>query len=141
MMHLFHPALVHFSIALLVLGGLMEAAGLFARSDGSTRFGGTLVVLGTLSLVPTLITGFLAANSVTPEGSSATAMLARHERNGLILLGWFVGLQFWKAWNRGRLPDGQRQLYALFLLVGVLLVAYSAWLGGALVYGYGLGVG
>lgn len=141
MLHLFHPALVHFSIALLALGGSVEAVGLLARREGPTRFGGALVVLGTLSLVPTVVSGFLAADTVSPDGPVATALLARHERNGLILLGWFGGMLFWKGWHRGRLPGGQGRLYALLLLTGVTLVAYGAWLGGLLVYRHGVGVG
>ncbi len=139
MLHLIHPAFVHFSIALLILGGVIEAAGLFASREPLARFGGTLLVLGTLSLVPTIVTGFLAANTVTP-GDGATGLLGSHERNGLLLLGCFVALQFWKAWYRGQLPASQRRLYAVLLLVGVLLVGYSAWLGGQLVYLHGVGV-
>jgi len=139
MLHLIHPAFVHFSIALLVLGGVAEAAGLFATRESLCRFGGTLVVLGTLSLVPTIVTGFLAANTVTPA-AAATGLLGSHERNGLLLLGCFVALQFWKAWHRGQLPENQRRAYAALLLLGVLLATYSAWLGGQLVYRYGVGV-
>ena len=129
MLHLIHPALVHFSVALLVLGGVWEAVALLRARDDAARFGGRLVLLGTLSLLPTLVTGYLAANSVdlTPESAP---LLAAHENNGLFLLGVFVACLFWKGWYRGEIPAGQRRLYALLVLVGVALAVYGALLGG-----------
>ena len=67
--------------------------------------------------------------------------LADHERQGWILLGVLVLLHFWKGWYRGRLPRGQWRWYALSLCATAALVFHGAWLGGRLVYGFGLGVG
>ncbi|MCP3978352.1 MAG: DUF2231 domain-containing protein [bacterium] len=140
MWHLFHPALVHFSVAFLVAGGLVEAWGLLADRERAARFGAALVVAGTVSLVPTLATGYLAAANVDAP-SAVEPLLDAHERNGLILVAAFLGLQFWKGWNQGRIPAGQRRVYALMLLAGVALAVYGALLGGELVYLHGVGVG
>jgi uncharacterized membrane protein len=138
-MHLIHPALVHFTVALIVLGGVFEVAGILAARAELARQGGRLLLLGLVSLVPTIATGYLASNSVTlPPGSER--VLERHEQSGLVLLGLLLGSQFWKAWSRGRLPPGQDRLYALVVAVVVGLTAYGAWLGGTLVYRYGIGV-
>ena len=96
-------------------------------------------MLGTLSLLPTIVTGYLAANSVdlTPQSEP---LVATHENQGLFVLGVFVACQFWKGWYRGEIPAGQRRLYALVLLAGVLLAVYVALLGGELVYLNGVGV-
>jgi uncharacterized membrane protein len=139
MLHLFHPAMVHFSVAFLIVGGAGEACGLFADRERLVRFGGTLVVIGTLSLIPTIVTGYLAANTVVLS-DDARPVLDAHERNGVLLLGLFVATLFWKGWTRGRIPRSQRPWYAILLLLGVLLAAYSALLGGELVYSKGIGV-
>ena len=139
MLHLIHPALVHFSVAFLVAGGLTEAWGLLRDHPPSERFGATLVLIGTLSLLPTIVSGYLAANSVS-VGAQAKATLDAHESNGLLVLGLFVGAHFWKGWSGGTLGPAQRKLYAVLLLAGVLLAAYSALLGGELVYLAGVGV-
>jgi len=139
MLHLFHPAMVHFSIAFLVVGGAGEAWGLLADRERLMRFCGTLVVIGTLTLIPTIVTGYLAANTVALS-DDARPVLDAHERNGVLLLGLFVATLFWKGWTRGRIPRSQRPWYAIVLLLGVLLAAYSALLGGELVYGNGIGV-
>lgn len=140
MLYLLHPALVHFSVALLILGSLVEAVGLLSEREPLSRFGGVLVILGALSLVPTVITGYLAANTA-PSADAARAWLDDHERSGWIVVGWFVATQFWKAWHRGRLPRGQRTFYAVLLVAGALLTAYAAVLGGRLVYLHAVGVG
>ncbi len=140
MLHLLHPAFVHFSVAFLVFGSVTESWAIFAARERPERFGSTLVLLGMASLVLTILTGYLAANTVDLPPSAADLLWA-HERNGWLVLGYFFATQFWKAWNRGTLPPGQRRLYAVLLLGGVALVAWSSWLGAEMVYGHGVGVG
>lgn len=139
MLHLIHPAFVHFSAALLVLGGVCEAYGIFSSRERARGFGSLLVLCGTISLIPTLASGFLAANTLDiPD--AAQAILAAHERTGLSLLSVFLISQWWKAWYGGTLPGKQRFLYAAMLLVGVALAGYGAFLGGEMVYAEGVGV-
>lgn len=138
-MHLVHPALVHFTVAFLVVGGLVEAVAILAARERAERFGSTLVVLGTFALVATVASGFLALNVVNlPPGAEDAA--GAHERMGIVLLGTFLALALWKGWHRGRLPQPHRPLYAIALLGGVAMVVTSAWLGGVMVYAHGVGV-
>lgn len=139
MLHLIHPALVHFSVAFLVVGALGEAGGILARADAVARWGGTLVLVGAVSLVPTIVSGYLAANTLlfAPESAS---LLGAHERNGWILLGLVVASLFWKAWGGGRVPAGQRVPYAALLVAVVGMAVWGAWLGGRMVYIEGVGV-
>jgi uncharacterized membrane protein len=139
MLHLFHPALVHFSVAFLGVGGTVEAFAILTRRERAARWGGRLLLIGLVSLLPTIVSGYLAANTVAlPPGGEV--LLARHERNGLLLLAVTLLAQFWKAWCGGRVPQGPDRLYALMLIVAVGLTAYGAWLGGRMVYGQGIGV-
>lgn len=139
MLHLIHPVLVHFSVALLLLGSAAEAWGLMRRRERPRALGGTLVLAGTLSLVPTIAAGFVALNSVTLS-TAAQPVAERHELIGLLVFAVFVTSQFWKGWAQGRIPDRQRVAYALWLLLGAALVAYGALLGGELVYVHAVGV-
>ena len=130
---------VHFTVAFLVAGGIAEATGILAARERLERFGGALVVLGTISVVATVVTGFLAENSVDhPTG--ATAAIERHESAGLVVLGVFLVAIFWKGWDRGRVRESARPLYAVFVLAAVVLVIVTASFGGDLVYGHGVGV-
>ena len=139
MLHLIHPVFVHVTVAFLIVGGLAEVYGIGRRREGAERFGGALVVLGTVSLVPAIVAGFLAENSLTlsPAGSEA---VADHERLGLMVFGVFVPLLLMKAWGRGRPPADWRGLYAAGLLAGIGLAVAAAYVGGLMVYELGVGV-
>lgn len=137
-MHLVHPALVHFAITLLLVGALLEASGILAGRERMERYGSPLLVSGILVLVPTVASGFLARNVLDVPFSAARAM-DLHERAGILLLGLALGLALWKGWNRGTVPAGQRTLWAAALLLLAAAVVATAWLGGTMVYGYGVG--
>ncbi len=139
MLHLFHPALVHLSVAFVVTGALVEAWGLWTGRATPARWGSSLLIVGLITLVPTIASGYVAANTVrVPPGG--TALLDAHERNGWILLFLALGSQFWKAWCGGRVPERQQPAYAALLVTVAALTAYSAWLGGQMVYVQGIGV-
>ena len=138
--HLLHPALVHFAVAFLAAGAGAEGWGILARREAVERFGSVLVPVGTLLLLPTVATGWLAANTVDlPPGASAD--LARHETFGLATAVWFLGLLFWRGWEGGTIGGSRRVAYALLVLAGAVLVTATAFLGGELVYGHAVGVG
>ena len=139
MLHLFHPAVVHLTVAFLLVGGLIEATALLAQREDAARFGARLFVIGAASLVFTVLTGYLAENSLDPDPAAAR-VLESHELNGWLLLAAVVAALFWKGWHRGKLPAGQGSAYALFLIFIAGLVLYGGWLGGRMVYVHGLGV-
>ena len=139
MLHLVHPALVHVTVTFLVLGGLVELSGIALRREGARLFGGVLVGLGAASLLPTILAGYLAVNSLTltPAGEHAAG---DHERLGLMTLGTFLPLLVIKAWGRGRPPERLRIVYAAGLAVGIALAVATAFEGGTMVYNLGVGV-
>jgi uncharacterized membrane protein len=131
--------MVHFAVAFLVLGGLCEAWGILGGKDRYERFGGVLVLVGTVCLIPTVATGLLAAKVAgSPAGVSDDITL--HERVGYAIFGLFGLSAFAKAWVGGTLKGRARTVYAVVLVLGVGLVIYGASLGGHLVYRHGVGV-
>jgi uncharacterized membrane protein len=137
--HLFHPALVHFPIALLIVGSLWEAAGHLRGPGAAVRGGGTLVVLGTLGLLPAVVSGYVAVDAV-PLAQAAERTLDLHEVCGWSVAALYTGLLFGKAFNRGAVPESWRRPYAALLVLGAALVVCSAVLGGELVYVHATGV-
>jgi len=138
-LHLFHPAFVHFGVAFIATGALLEAWGLFRDHEPSRRYGAPLLGAGTLVLIAVVASGYLAANTIVLQ-DAARETLKVHERNGWILLAALVLLHFWKSWSGERLPRFQEKLYALALVGVVGWMAWSAYLGGRLVYTFGTGV-
>jgi uncharacterized membrane protein len=137
---LFHPALVHFSVAFLITGAACEAWGIFLGRSALEKFGGRLVMAGAVSLVPTIIAGFVARNGIVEASETLISAMDLHERAGLVLLGLFGVAVLWRAWGQGRIPEGHRKVYAVWLILGIAVTVYTAWLGGGLVYGLGAGV-
>jgi uncharacterized membrane protein len=138
-LHLVHPALVHFTVAFLVAGALLEAWGLSVRRPAAARGGGGLTIAGTVALVPTIAAGYLAANSLT-VADDAQMVLDRHERFGLMLLGVCLLLALGRAWMRGRIEGRARIPFVLGLLAAAALAVVAALHGGRLVYVLGVGV-
>jgi len=131
--------MVHFAVAFLFLGGLCEAWGILGGKDPYERFGGVLVLIGTVCLIPTVATGLLAAKTLGAS-PGVSDDLTLHERVGFAIFGLFALGAFSKAWVGGTLTGRARIVYAVVLLVGVGLVIFGAYLGGHLVYGHGVGI-
>lgn len=138
MLHLLHPALVHFSVAFLIAGGACEAWGVFRRNAALERFGATLLVAGTASLLPTIVAGLLAKNSIVVP-PDAIDDLELHERLGFALAAVLLLSQFWKAWRGGRLGGSERTGYVALVLLGLALVVAVAFVGAEMVYEHGVG--
>lgn len=139
-LHLFHPVFVHFAIAFIVSGAALEAYGWACAHEKAKRWGGPLLVVGTLTLIPVLFSGYVAANTISVPAEAMSTVDA-HERNGWILVALVVLAQFWKAWAQGRFEGATRWLYVALLLAILGCTVYSALLGGELVYFWGVGVG
>ncbi|QFF97758.1 hypothetical protein PB01_02430 [Psychrobacillus glaciei] len=52
-----HPLIVHFPIALLVLGGIIEIVNVFLKSDFWNKVGTVLIIIGVITGVFSLLTG------------------------------------------------------------------------------------
>lgn len=122
-----HPAFVHFPIALLVLYTLIELIPL-ARLWPTVPWSPIrtfLLYVGTLSIVPTIVTGFMAARIV-----GESALVETHERAAFSVLGIFVAASLVSLYYPR--PFLMKAL-ALFGLIGLFVVGP---LGAAIVYGY-----
>lgn len=129
-----HPSSIHFPLALLPLAAATDAVAV-SRSDpfldGTGRFLWSAGVAGALVAG---VTGFAASQEALPKTEHERDALAVH---GLVNLGVTIaGLGFttWRVRNR---PT------ALSTAIGAAacgLAVYSAWVGGELVYGSGLGI-
>lgn len=138
--HLLHPALVHFTVAFLLVGAATLGWALVRDAEGLERFGNRLYLIGAASLVLTLFSGFLAENTILPVAGTEP-LIAAHERNGWIVGALVLASLLWRAWNRGELPRSQRRPYAVLLFTVAAMLTWGAWLGGQLVYRHGVGVG
>ena len=128
-----HPAVVHFPIALFLISGVLEAVALLGRRAWLTDGTRVLVGLAALSALVAAGLGWLAMGMPGPV-EDLTHTLHRWIGTAIAL----VGLTAWWAKERAMRPGagpGKRRLYAGLLTAIVVAVLINAYLGGALTHG------
>lgn len=135
----FHPVFVHFAIALLLFGFVVDWSGSILEQRQTQAAGRLGFLAGVVALGLAMMTGWIEQElphpaSVFDEQMQTT--LFRHEYLGYGLFAFFLVLAIVRMRIQGRLP-------VLFLLLGLLGSAgllFQGYLGGELVYRYGAGV-
>ena len=77
-MTLLHPMIIHFPIALLIVGFLFETIGLFVQKEFFSKTGFYLLILGTIGVITAYFTGQSAGNGISEAGTLKQA-LETHE--------------------------------------------------------------
>jgi uncharacterized membrane protein len=143
-----HPALVHFPIALSAVALLFEAGVLMRWRSASADWSATaLWVLAAAGAGAAYAAGRVAADGVGALSATAEATLASHADAALATLtalGLLALLRLWLAWRDAAEARAWRDPLRIVALLGALtvqgFVAYTADLGGALVYRHGVAV-
>ncbi len=134
-----HPRFVHFPIALSLVGVLFLVLGLLRHQERFTGYGQWSLLLGWLGIMAAMATG-LIDQAGAPQEAAVIAVINQHITAGVALLiasglALYWPLRYKKLWT-----TSARWGYLALLLVIVLLVLLEGWLGGKLVYVYGVGV-
>ena len=129
-----HPALVHLPIALLPLAVGADMAGSVTGSDSVLSFGQKAICIAAAGAVASAVTGLIAGEEVNVKGASQD-MLITHRNLNFIATVVATGMAIWRV--------NHRKPTAAYLGIGaagVGIMAYTAYLGGKLVYNVGVGV-
>lgn len=132
----FHPMLVHFPIALVVIGFAAEAAALyFKKLPYLSIFGFYLLIIGTLSALAAGLTGALFTSEMS---GAAGAIKETHELFAGITLGILAATAILQIFIKSKNPVNSNLKWAAFVLYGLAAVSVSitGFLGGTLVYTY-----
>ena len=137
-MESFHPLVVHFPIALLLTSVGLDAAALVLRRPAWHRIALWNLTLGTLGAGAAVLTG-LQAEDVAKHSFEIWQIMQLHKRLGIttLILGLMgTGSRFGK---RDQL-SAQGRLFALLLAVAMVgTLSWGAYLGGRMVYEFGVG--
>lgn len=136
----FHPRVVHFPIALSLVGVLFILLGLVRHRERWIGCGQLSLLLGWLGIMAAIVTG-LIDQSWAPDSAAVQAVINQHITVGIALL-IAVGLAiYWPLRYKRLLSDGRAVWgYLALLLIIAALVFVEGWLGGKLVYQLGVGV-
>ncbi|MFZ1728524.1 MAG: DUF2231 domain-containing protein [Bacteroidota bacterium] len=136
-----HPMIVHFPIALALVGLLFEALGIATKKEMFSKAGFILLLLGTAGAVAAYFSGDIAGDGVNEAGALGAA-LETHE-SAAILAMWLliatsaarttlVVMKKYSGWLR--------LLPLTLFLIATAAVVRTGYYGGELVYKHAAGV-
>jgi uncharacterized membrane protein len=139
---LIHPAAVHFPIALLPMAFLLEAVGHFAKRDELRKAAIWLLVVGVMAAWLAVLTGYLAQEyaSQTVRESRGLELLQLHSKMAYFVTALWSGLLLGRIYLERPETERWRTLWLAFAFLGCLLIFFTAYLGGRMVYEFGAGV-
>lgn len=128
--HPLHPVLTDITVGAWSLAGLFDWIALFGGGKEAERAADTLTVIGTVSALPTAVSGVADYSTIPKPAMSAGTLHGLANTVGLLL--YVLSL-------RARRNGDRRRGIVLSSIASVVLVV-SAWLGGELVYRHKVGV-
>lgn len=134
-----HPVCVHFAVALVVFGVLLDCAGSLTGNRAWQHAGRLGLFGGVGGVGSAVLSGWLERRLPQPDGAfdaQIRDLLWYHEYGGYLLFGFFLLLAAIRWQIKGRLPV----LYMLLAFAGVCGLGVQGYWGGELVYRYGAGV-
>jgi len=136
-----HPMIVHFPIALLIVGFLADLTGLLTKKEFFTKSGLYLLILGTLGVIAAYLSGDYAGEGVSEAGMLGQA-LETHESAALLSLWLMVGTAFVRigAVILKKYTGAIKAIAFVLFFGGVLSIARTGYYGGELVFKHAAGV-
>jgi uncharacterized membrane protein len=133
--------IVHFPIALLVVGCVSDLAGAVFKRTFFSKAGFYLLLLGTLGVIAAYFSGDLAGEGLA-EGGALKQALERHEGAAVLSL-WLMTatsvVRILMVATR-KFMGAIRWIPVLMFLVSVLSIARTGYYGGELVFKHAAGV-
>ncbi|MDX8126650.1 DUF2231 domain-containing protein [Methylomonas sp. OY6] len=134
-----HPLLVHFPIALLTLFFTLDLIGSLAKRTEWRQIAGAFLYLGTVFAALTVAAGLVAAGSVA-HGGDVHEIMEHHEHLGISVLSLAALLSAWRLLSKGLIAGPANTLFLLLAAILSALLAFTADLGGLMVYKHGVSV-
>lgn len=137
-----HPVADHFTVALLFVGVLADLIGSLIPARRWIRYMAlTLMIMGAAAAASSWLTGGWEAHRVKSMTTGAAHdILKDHAELGDWLVWIFAILALWRIGVEalGSLASS-RPIYLIAAVVAIGLLGYQGYMGGEMVYGYGVG--
>ena len=134
-----HSLIVHFPVALLSLATVLYIAEFITRRQELASFGLLCLILGEVAAIAAVITGNISENSLvkTNEISRLTEL---HETLGMVTIWIFGMLLIWGILRRKKFVFLEKAGFVFLLIAATFNLAFSAHLGGRIIFEKGGGV-
>ena len=130
-----HPMLVHFPIALVVIGFLADLVFMFIKKEVCfSKMSFYLLIIGTLAAMAAVFTGVVFTSEMS--GAAGTVM-DKHELSAFVTLGLLlITLALRVLLLRKPENNNFKWLSFIFYSIAAIAVSVTGFLGGTLVYNY-----
>lgn len=136
-----HPMIVHFPIALLIVGFLSDLVGLLTKREFFTQAGFYLFTLGALGVIAAFMSGEQAGDGIVEEGALKQALEAHEGAATLAIWVASIAAVFRITLFLLKKYSGVLKMVSLALgLLAVMAIARTGYYGGELVYKHAAGV-
>jgi len=134
-----HPVLVHFTIGLVGASFGFDVLNVFTKVSSLSAAAWWTIAAGVPVTVVTAITGLISRRGVAIAEGSASRYLRLHTALGPTFLGSLIAVAYWRTsfWISGSAPS---VLYVVVCGLLVALMTVQGFIGGELVYRYGVAV-
>jgi uncharacterized membrane protein len=133
-----HPIVIHFPLAFLTIGFAAEVIAVATRRDAFSTGGWWLQCCGTAGIALAVLSGLYAKSAAVIPAAAATS-IDLHQQLAFLSSCIYAGLLFWRTAHRGRIPEPRLLFLALYAAASLLLW-FTGWFGGELVFTYGIGI-
>jgi uncharacterized membrane protein len=136
-----HPMVVHFPIALIIVGFLADVIYLFFKKEKClSKAGFYLMILGTLAAWAAFATGHLFTSE--PTEGDMVKIFARHETGALITILIMLAGSVLRLYMVIYKREGSYLKWLVFTLycLGTVAVSFTGFMGGTMVYNYMMGL-
>ncbi len=134
-----HPLIVHFPIALIIVIFILDFFGVLFKRKSFLSAANILTIFAAIGAVMAVISGMIAEESVW-HTEEAHELLELHEMIGFIILGLTLILLIFRPALKKKLFGSLGWVAVLLSFVAAVLVGYTGFLGGEIVYKHGAGV-
>jgi len=138
----FHPQLVHFPIAFLLLSFIFDLVGATRNSAKWNQFGGIILLLAIISAFAALQSGESSEEMLKPMSASLNEAVEEHKNLASTTFFFILVLGIFRGWLqlKGMFNSWLRWGYIILIGTGVFMILRVGNLGGKLVYQHGAGV-
>lgn len=137
----FHPMIVHFPVALIITGFLIDVISLFFNKNEPclSKAGFYLMILGTLGAVAGYLTGEFFTSEMT---GSAGELKERHAIFAKITMFVMIAASLFRIYLVWKKKENSNLKWLVFVLffIATVAVGYTGFLGGSLVFNFMVGI-
>lgn len=135
-----HPVIVHFPIALIIVGFLAEVVSLFFKSEKClSKTGFYMMVLGSLAAIAAWASGHLFTEG--PTQGEILKIFQRHETGALITMILIILGTLFRIWLVVKKKEETPLKWIVFgfYFLSFVAVTFTGLMGGTMVYDFMLG--